>query len=71
TYFTLQNLALTYRLPDSISSRLKMRGVSVSLIGDNLYLLTPDQKKGMNSYKTMKNGYPVTRTFSLNLTANF
>ncbi|MCM1177662.1 MAG: SusC/RagA family TonB-linked outer membrane protein [Clostridium sp.] len=71
TYFTLQNLSLTYRIPDKVTSRLRIRGASVSLIGDNLYLLTPDQKKGMNSYKTMKNGYPVTRTFSLNLTANF
>lgn len=71
TYFSLQNLSLTWRIPDKAISRLKIRGASISLICDNLYLLTPDQKKGMNSYKTMKYGYPVTRTFSLNLSANF
>ena len=42
--------------------------MSVSLVGDNVYLWTPDQKRGENGYKTIANsGYPMTTTYSANL----
>lgn len=71
TNVRLQNLSLTYSLPDRICERMSMSECRVSLIGDNLYLWTPDQKKGMNSYKTMMYGYPVQRTLSLSLDLTF
>jgi len=71
TYFNLSNVSLTYNLPAKVSSFIGARGVSVSLICDNAYLFTPDQSSKYNSYKTMKNGYPVTRTISGSLNLSF
>lgn len=49
-----------------------MEAMSVSLVGDNVYLWTPDQKRGENSYKTIMNsGYPMTTTYSANLSVTF
>lgn len=71
TNIRLQNLSLTYTLPERISSKLRMSSIRVSFIGDNLYLWTPDQKRGRNSYKTMMYGNPLQRTFSLSLDMTF
>lgn len=71
TNFNLTNLTLSYNLPESITSRIHMKSGSISLICDNLYLFTPDEKFGMNSYKTVMNGYPVTRTFTFSLNLAF
>lgn len=71
TNIRLQNLVLTYNLPERISRRMAMSSCRISFIADNLYLWTPDQKRGLNSYKTVMNGYPVQRTFSLNLDLTF
>lgn len=67
TNIRLQNVVLSYQIPDKLIKRIKLRSCSVSLIGDNLYLWTPDQSKEHNSYKTLKNGYPVERSFALSL----
>lgn len=71
TSFQLSDLTLTYTFPARMLSKLKLQGLSLSFIGTNLYLLTPDQKKGFNSYKTMKYGYPLTRTFTLSANVSF
>ena len=71
TYFQLSNLVLSYSFPEKLIRRSKLDGVSVSLIADNLYLLTPDQKRGFNSYKTLKNAYPESRTFTLSFNIKF
>ena len=71
TNFNLSNLTLTYNLPKHIVQKLNLKSASLSLIGDNVYLFTPGQSKKFNSYKTLMNGYPVTRTFTLNLTVGF
>ena len=71
TNFNLTNLTLSYNLPESITSRIHVKSGSISLICDNLYLFTPDEKFGMNSYKTVMNGYPVTRTFTFSLNLAF
>ncbi|MBQ1209686.1 MAG: SusC/RagA family TonB-linked outer membrane protein [Bacteroidales bacterium] len=71
TCFNLSNVSLSYRFPRKWIDPIKLSGLSLSLTCDNVYLLTPDQKKDFNSYKTMKNGYPVTRTFTLGVNVNF
>lgn len=71
TNFNLSNLTLSYRLPRTILSKLKVESATASLICDNLYLLTPDQSRKFNSYKTLSNGYPVARTVTLGLNVSF
>ncbi|MEG2061557.1 MAG: SusC/RagA family TonB-linked outer membrane protein, partial [Alistipes sp.] len=71
TNIRLQNLSLSYNLPQEFSRKLHMSACRISFIADNLYLWTPDQKHGQNSYKTMMYGYPLQRTFSLSLDLTF
>ena len=71
TNFNLSNLTLSYRLPKSVISKLKVEGATTSLICDNLYLFVPGQSRKYNSYKTLSNGYPVTRTITLGLNVSF
>lgn len=71
THFKLADVSLSYTLPPRAVKALRMRDVTLSLICDNAYLLTPDQRRGWNSAKTMMNGYPVNRTLTLSLNANF
>jgi hypothetical protein len=67
TNIRLQNLALSYDIPLNAVKNAGFSSCKISLIADNLYLWTPDQKHGRNSYKTMMYGYPVQRTVSLSL----
>lgn len=71
TYFELKNIVLTYNLPKSICKKMNMSGCTLSLIGDNVAIFTPDQKKGKNSYKTLMNGFPMTTTYSVSLGVSF
>lgn len=71
TNFDLTNVALTYNIPQSLLAKMRLKSASASLIIDNLYLFTPDQKKGLNSYKTMMYGYPRTRTLTLGINVGF
>jgi TonB-linked SusC/RagA family outer membrane protein len=67
TNVRLQNVALSYKVPDELCHKVKLSSCSFSLTGDNLYLWTPDQRKGHNSYKTLMNAYPVERNLSLSM----
>lgn len=67
TNVRLSNLALSYYIPDRVVKKIGFKSCRASLVADNLYLFTLDQKSGKNSYKTMMYGYPVTRTFSFAL----
>ena len=71
TNINVKNVALTYSLPDRISSKLGLDRCDISLIADNLYLWVPGQSRKHNSYKTLMNAYPVTRTFSANVAITF
>ena len=71
TNFDLTNVAVTYNLPEKVLTRTRLKTASATLVIDNLYLLTPDQKNGLNSYKTMMYGYPRTRTLTLGLNVGF
>ena len=71
TYISLKNLSLTYSIPQKYLKKLKMNAVDVSLIGDNLYLWTPAQKRHRNSYKTMMYSDGMVRTISLDVSFSF
>ncbi len=71
TNFDLASISLTYDMPRKIVSRMKMKGMSFSLVCDNVYLFTPDMKAGENSYKTMMYGYPRNRTITLGINCQF
>ena len=71
TKFNLSNFTLTWTLPRKWLDRLKMDSLSISLSGYNVYLYTPDQSRTLNSYKTLSNGFPVNRNFTLGLNASF
>ena len=71
TNFRLQNVALTYQIPRNVIKRLGIHDCTVSLVGDNLLILTPYSGKNRNSYKTCMSGYPSERTISLGLNVGF
>lgn len=71
TSVQLRNLVISYSLPKDFSKKLGMRGVEVSIIGDNLYLWTPAQSAKRNSYKTLKYSEGMIRTVSGQLSFQF
>ena len=71
TKFNLTNLTLSWNLPRRWLNRIHMDSASISLTGYNVYLFTPDQSRTLNSYKTLSNGFPVNRNFTLGLNASF
>lgn len=71
TNFDITNIALSYRIPQKAVDRIRMKGISVSFVCDNVYLFSLGMKKNENSYKTMIYGYPRNRTFTLGLNMQF
>jgi len=71
TYLKVKNIALSYNLPASIYQSLGINTCRVSLIGDNLAIWTPYDKKNRNSYKQSISGYPMETTFSVGLDLSF
>lgn len=71
TNFSLNNITLSYQFPDRILNAMKVRDFGLSLICDNVYLFCPGMDAVFNSYKTMKSGYPSTRTYTLALSVSF
>lgn len=65
TNIRLQNVVLNYILNKEEANKLGLKALSLSLIGDNLGVWTPYDKKGKNSYKNNMSGYPMERTVSL------
>lgn len=70
TNVRLQNVTLSYQLPKAWSQRMQMRNMTVSLMGDNLMMWVP-YKTDLNSYKTAISGYPLERSLTVSLNANF
>jgi len=70
THVRLQNVSLSYRLPKEWSQRMSMRSLTLSLMCDNLAMWVP-YKTDINSYKTAISGYPLERTFTMSINANF
>ena len=79
TYIKLRELSLTYTLPQSFLSSTFVKGASLSLIGNNLwiikkYLPYADPESGLSAGNVQ--GYqssvlPTTRTISFNVKLNF
>lgn len=71
SYFQIKNVALRYVLPDSFNRALKVYGMTVSLIGDNLYMFCAGMSKNRNSYKTLKYQNGITRAISAQIEIEF
>ena len=71
TSVQLKNLVLSYNVPRPFCQKLGLAGASASLIGDNVYLWTPDQSRTHNSYKTLRYPGGLTRSVSVQLILNF
>lgn len=70
-YLRLKTIELGYSLPKEIAAKVRMKSFRVSVIGDNLHvwdkvkLWDPEQASGNGA------GYPLTRSFTLNLQMSF
>jgi hypothetical protein len=71
TNVKFKNIALSYVLPERFLNRIGIRTCSINLIGDNLLIWTPYDKKDRNSYKQSMSGYPVETSFSLGVDLSF
>ena len=71
TYVQLRSLSVGYRLPESITRKMSVNSCMLSLIGDNLYLWTPAQRSGRNSYKTLKYPDGMRRGLSFQVSLSF
>lgn len=76
TFFKLRNLSLTYNLPQSLCSTLKMKQASVSLTGQNLFLWAkeykyadPDKGGDSSGYESLNS--PSQRYIGINIKATF
>jgi TonB-linked SusC/RagA family outer membrane protein len=74
-YIRLQNVSLSYNLPRSLVTRLKLSNVKAYVQGNNLAVWTkyPDLDPGLvtgNGY-SMSTLYPLQRSFTLGLNVNF
>jgi len=78
SFVKLRNLSLSYNLPSKLIDKLPLKGASISLIGTNLLLWTPEDNSFVDpEISTFGNdiagmfgefsGTPSTRTFSISL----
>lgn len=68
TNIRLSNIALSYKLPENITNRFRIKSADVAFIVNNVFVWTPNASKTRNSYKTLMSTLPMQRTFSLELT---
>jgi hypothetical protein len=71
TCFQLKNLVLSYNVPRDFCRKIHLSGATASLIGDNVFIWSPDASRDRNSYKTLRYPGGLTRTVSAQLTLNF
>lgn len=71
TLIRLQNLVLSYTLPQEWLSKFGARSCTLSFVGDNLFAWSPYSGSNHNSYKTTMSGYPTERVLSLSLNIGF
>lgn len=80
TYIKLRELTVTYNIPSQICSKIKLQGLSVSLIGSNLFYIyknvpnvSPESvlgTKAQNAYVEYTS-YPMPRSYGFSLKAKF
>lgn len=71
THVKFKNIALSYALPERFLKQVGVSDGKIHLIGDNLLIWTPYDKKERNSYKQSMSGYPVETSFSLGIDLSF
>lgn len=71
TNVKFRNIALSYSLPERFVKPLGITSCNLHLIGDNLLVWTPHDKKDRNSYKQSMSGYPIETSFSLGVDLSF
>lgn len=71
SYFQIKNVALRYVMPREVNDFLKVRGVTLSLIGDNLYMFCAGMSKNRNSYKTLTYNNGIARAVSAQIEIDF
>ncbi len=71
TNVKFNNIALSYALPERFLKLIDVEACSLDLIGDNLFIWTPYDKKDRNSYKQSMRGYPLETSFSLGVNLSF
>lgn len=71
SFLRLKTVEIGYTVPDKLLKKIFMKGLRISVIGDNLHvwdkvkIWDPEQASGNGSV------YPLTRSFTLNLQASF
>ncbi|MBO3096833.1 SusC/RagA family TonB-linked outer membrane protein [Gelidibacter sp. DF109] len=71
TNIKIQNAAFNYNFDDGLTKSLGLQSLAVSLIGNNLLVWTPHDKKNRNSYKSNIGGYPMETEISLGINVTF
>lgn len=70
THLKLKNIVLGYNIPKPFLNRWGINSGAVSLIMDNIAIITPYSSK-YNSYRQSMSGYPLETTYSLSLSMSF
>lgn len=80
SYIRLQNVSLSYRLPESLLERTPFTGITASVTGNNLWMTSPfigfDPEQsaygaGSNVYGYVGTNIPATRSIYLSLNLTF
>ena len=71
TNIQLRSFTVSYNLPQRILSKTGIKGCTLNLIGDNLYLWTPGQSRKHNSYKTLLYSDGMRRGLSAQVSFTF
>lgn len=81
-YFSLRNVNLGYKVPDTVTSKLGIDGLRLYATGQNLLYITSDDYHGFNpefvdsnntprAYGAQRAGTPLFRTLSVGLSVKF
>lgn len=76
SWFRLKSISLSYDIPLSKSVKKYLRGITVSISGDNLFLwkkyngFDPDVNTSSSVYRLDNGSFPRTRTWTFNLLVN-
>lgn len=71
TNLRLTNLVLGYKIPEKTVKKFSLKEANIHLIGNELFLVTPYDKKNRNSFKQTRGGYPVESSFLLAINVIF
>jgi len=73
-FIRLKNISLSYQIPKSITSKLKLSTASVALVGNNIALLYSDKKLNGADPEFFNNGgvaMPIPRQYTFSLKVGF